>query len=94
MSGAPEDPTIVVHVEDTITPALAGHDGCRYASPPLARADALALVRLLTGRDGHASEERCWRWAVAGGQRTVTIRPVAAADPSLNGGQPADGALP
>jgi hypothetical protein len=94
MSCTPDEPAVVVHVEETITPALAGHDGCTYASPPLPRAEALALVRLLIGRDGHSAEERCWRCPIAGGQRTVTIRPVPAAGPSTNEGQPANGPLP
>jgi hypothetical protein len=42
---------VVVHVEETISPALAGHEGVVYESPPLPRAEALALVRLLIGRD-------------------------------------------
>ncbi len=66
----------MVHVEETITPALAGHDGCTYASPPLPRAEALALVRVLIGHDGPSAQERCWRRPIAGGQRTVSIRPV------------------
>jgi len=89
MSGAPAEPAVVVHVEETITPALAGREGCTYASPPLPRAEALALVRLLIGHDGPSPEERGWRCPIAGGRRTVTIRPVAPTDPSTNGGQPA-----
>jgi hypothetical protein len=89
MSCASAEPAVVVHVEETITPALAGREGCTYASPPLPRAEALALVRLLIGHDGQSPDQRCWRCPIAGGQRTVTIRPVAPADPSINGGQPA-----
>jgi hypothetical protein len=89
MSRASDEPPVVVHVEETITPALAGHEGCTYASPPLPRAEALALVRLLIGHDGQAPDERGWRYAIAGGQRTVTIQPVVPADLSTNGEQPA-----
>ena len=42
----------MVGVEETITAALTGHDGCRYQSPPLPHPDALALVRILTGGAG------------------------------------------
>jgi hypothetical protein len=93
MSCPPDNPALVVHVEETVTPALAGHDGCTYASPPLPRAEALALVRVLIGRDDPIGAERCWRCPIAGGRRTVTIRPVPPADPSVDGGQPANGAL-
>ena len=43
-------PAFVVHVEDTISPALAGHDGCTYQSPPQPRDEALSLIRILLGR--------------------------------------------
>jgi hypothetical protein len=81
VSGESDDPAVVVHVEETITPVLAGHEGCTYASPPLPRSEALTLVRLLTGHDEHAGDERSWRCAIAGGQRTVTIRPASLDDP-------------
>jgi hypothetical protein len=88
MSHASDGSAVVVHVEETITPALAGHDGCTYESPPLPRAEALALVRMLTGRDSQTGEERRWRCPIAGGQRTVTLRSAPAGDRSTNGGQP------
>ena len=78
MSCASVDSLLVVHVRDTITPALAGHDGCNYASPPLSHAEALGLVRLLIGREPQTEEETFWRCPIAGGQRTVAILPVAA----------------
>ena len=40
----------VVQVEDTITAALAGHDGCTYQSPPQPRDEAMSLIRILLGR--------------------------------------------
>ena len=67
----------VVQVEDRITVALVGHDGCSYESPPLPRADALALVRVLTGRAWVEAEDGRWTCAIAGGQRTVTLRAAA-----------------
>jgi hypothetical protein len=89
-----DEPMFVVHVEDTISAALAGDDGVEYRSPPLPREEALALGRVLLGDDRPAAETRSWRCAIAGGQRTVTIRPVRAGDHSANGGQPAHRALP
>jgi hypothetical protein len=38
---------VVVHVEDTITAELAGHDGCHYECPPQPRDEALALIGIL-----------------------------------------------
>lgn len=70
----PHAPAVVVRVEDQLTAALAGHDGCRYQSPPLPRADALALVRVLTGASSVDAEDGRWTWPIAGGQRTVTLR--------------------
>ena len=66
---------VVVHVTDAISTTLAGHDGVEYQSPPLARAEALDLVRVLIGDDPallNAAEPR-WRCPIAGGQRTVTL---------------------
>ena len=77
MSIVDADTILVVEVEETITAVLAGHEGCRYASPPLPPAEALALVRVLIGRDARADGQCCWRCAIAGGQRTVSLRPVA-----------------
>ena len=49
-------------------PVLVGHDGLEYQSPPSARAEALALVRLLLGRGGDPHDgEVSWRCPIAGG---------------------------
>ena len=64
---------VVVHVTDAISAALAGHDGVQYSSPPLPRAEALALVRVLVGDDAPTLGHRSWRCPIAGGQRTVTL---------------------
>jgi len=82
----------VVHVEDTISAALAGHDGVEYRSPPLPREEALALVRVLLGDGRPAAETRSWRCPIAGGQRTVKLEPAQGIDAHANGGQPANGA--
>ncbi|MHB1567875.1 MAG: hypothetical protein ACYCXW_04645 [Solirubrobacteraceae bacterium] len=80
-NGSGELPTpelVVVHVTDAISTTLAGRDGVEYQSPPLARTDALDLVRVLVGDDPallNATEPR-WRCPIAGGQRTVTLTPA------------------
>jgi len=75
----------VVGVEETITAALAGHDGCRYQSPPLPHADALALVRILTGGAGTevGDGDGSWTCPIAGGRRTVTLRAAASVTDSI-----------
>ena len=75
VNGAIADAGVVVQVEDKLTAALAGHDGCSYESPPLPRADALALVRVLIGGSGIDAEMERWTCPIAGGQRTVRLRP-------------------
>jgi hypothetical protein len=65
---------VVVRVEDTIEPELAGHTGGSYESPPQTHAQAMALVRLLLGRaaaDGDG--ERQWMASIAGGRRVVAV---------------------
>lgn len=84
---------LVVHVEDTISAALAGHEGVEYRSPPLPREEALALVRVLLGDDRPAAETRSWRCPIAGGQRTVKLEPAHSAGVNAHGRQLANGAL-
>jgi len=64
---------MVVHVEDTIEPALTEQTGGRYQSPPQTQEQAMALVRLVLGRvpDAHGSPR--WTAAIAGGRRVVTL---------------------
>ncbi len=69
----------MVHVKDTINLALAGRGDLSYQSPPLPRAEAQTLVRLLLGRgEGLAAAEERWACPIAGGRRTVSVRPVIA----------------
>jgi hypothetical protein len=76
-SGAPPvTELVVVHVSDAISTALAGHEGVEYQSPPLARAEALDLVRVLVGDESPTVGRRSWRCPIAGGQRTVTLSPA------------------
>jgi hypothetical protein len=91
-SGA-HDGVVVVHVEDRVSPALAVHQGIAYQSPPLHRAEALALVRVLIGHDDHASEELCWRCAIAGGRRTVRLESAASDAIGANAGRRSNGSL-
>ena len=89
-----DGPTVVVHVEETISPALAGHEGVVYESPPLPRTEALALVRVLIGGDCQNRGRDSWRCPVAGGQRTVRLQPAASAEISANGRESAISARP
>jgi hypothetical protein len=85
---------VVVHVEETISPALAGREGVVYESPPLPRTEALALVRVLIGRDCQTAGRDSWRCPIAGGQRTITLQPANSGGPGANGRQSAIGARP
>jgi hypothetical protein len=66
----------VVEVHEQRTAALAGHEGAEYVSPPQEREQALQLVELVLGHKVtvNGERERCWRQAVAGGQRSVSLR--------------------
>ena len=68
-------PAFVVQVKDTISAALAGHDGCTYHSPPQPRDEAMSLIRILLGRSEEppADERGPWTCPIAGGRRTVTL---------------------
>ena len=73
VAGAP-GPLVLVSAEDEIDPALSGHAGAVYHSPPQSPEQALALVRLLIGHPVDVPADRAsWRVAVAGGTRIVTI---------------------
>jgi hypothetical protein len=66
---------VVVVVEESISAALAGHEGCSYVSPPQPRAQALALVALLLGCPTALEPAReTWTQPIAGGQRTIAVR--------------------
>lgn len=64
-----------VIVTDELQPALAGHSGLSYQSPPQPREGALALVRALVGSQ-LVDEHGPWRQARPGGTRTVRIEPA------------------
>jgi hypothetical protein len=74
-SGSPRE-LVVVHVTDTINPTLAGRGDVSYQSPPLPREEAQTLVRLLLGRGEEPPiDGRRWTCPIAGGRRSVTLRP-------------------
>jgi hypothetical protein len=87
-----DEPMFVVHVGDTISAALAGHEGVEYRSPSLPRVEALALVRVLLGDDRPAAETRSWRCPIAGRQRTVKLEPAQSVGAHAIGRQSASGA--
>jgi hypothetical protein len=67
----------VVRVHDCVDRRIAGHDGCAYASPPVPRDSALALVGLLLGADPPpVNGDGTWTRAVPGGRRTITLAPA------------------
>jgi hypothetical protein len=68
---------VVVRVRDHINPALAGHDGCQYTSPPQPAEQARSLVALLLGCTTDALDgQDGWTQPIAGGRRTVTVTPA------------------
>ena len=64
---------VIVRVKDTIEPQLTGQQGGSYESPPQTHEQAMALVRLLLGRDKDVDGEREWGAPIAGGRRVVTL---------------------
>jgi hypothetical protein len=69
----------VVRIEDSLSAALAGHEGRAYVSPPQPRDQALALVALLGGCDAALQPDRgTWTQPVAGGRRTIELTPATA----------------
>jgi hypothetical protein len=75
---------VVVHVTDTINPTLAGRGDVSYQSPPLPREEAQTLARPLLGRGEEPPiGEQGWTCPIAGGRRTVTLRPGPSVADSL-----------
>jgi hypothetical protein len=76
-AGSATYPLVVVHATDTVNPTFAGCGDAPYGSPPQPRDEAINLVGLLLGRHGDLDgEETRWTGPVAGGQRSVTLRPA------------------
>ena len=73
-AGEPLDRLVIVRVEDTIEPQLAGHTGGSYQSPPQTHEQAMALVRLLLGQAAaDAAGAGSWTASIAGGRRLVIL---------------------
>ena len=73
---------VVLYVQDEINQTLTGHVGSQYESPPQPRQDALTLARVLLGyTDAELNGDEEWSCPVAGGRRTVALRPAAQAAP-------------
>lgn len=64
----------VVEVHEQRTQALTATPPLTYTSPPQTEHDARALAALLA--DGRADGPGPWRHPIAGGQRTIQLRPV------------------
>jgi hypothetical protein len=64
---------MIVVVSEQRTAGLAGAEGLHYTSPPQTERQARVLAGLLNGApvDGPGP----WRQAIAGGQRTIELRP-------------------
>jgi hypothetical protein len=73
---------VVLCVQDKVNQALTGHPGCQYESPPQARQQALTLAHVLLGYTGEElNGEEQWSCPIAGGRRTVALKPAAQATP-------------
>jgi hypothetical protein len=69
---------VVVRVDDEINQSLTGRGGQSYESPPQPREQALTLVQVLLGYTGEQLDgAEQWTCPVAGGRRTVAVRPAA-----------------
>lgn len=70
-----------VRLEDRIDDNESGHRGCAYDSPPHTPEQASALVRaLLNSPTAAVSAPGSWTYAIAFGQRTVTLAAIDAPD--------------
>jgi hypothetical protein len=65
--------TFRVLVIDELAASLANGETRHYESPPQTEQQALALVRILIG--GAGERPGPWRQAIAGGRRTIELRP-------------------
>jgi hypothetical protein len=69
---------VVLYIQDEINQALTGHGGSLYESPPQPRQHALTLARVLLGyTDAELNGDEQWSCPIAGGRRTVALKPVA-----------------
>jgi hypothetical protein len=68
-----EQELYVVTVTDHLIPALVGHAGCHYQSPPQHEQLARMLVRVLLGSARTPTSAGPWERALAGGRRYITL---------------------
>jgi hypothetical protein len=71
----------IVIVTDELIPALVGHAGAHYVSPPQDEDHARALVRVLTSSPRTPTGTGPWTRPLAVGRRHISLRP--AGDESL-----------
>lgn len=76
-----EDDLYVVVVTDDLIPALVGHAGAQYVSPPQDEHRARTLIRVLTGSPRTPTELGPWAHPLAGGRRSISLRPAAGEHP-------------
>jgi hypothetical protein len=62
-----------IEITDRLTPALVGHAGGHYLSPPQSDEQARALLWLLLGAARKRGEPGPWWLAVPGGRREVRL---------------------
>jgi hypothetical protein len=71
---------VVLYFQDEINQALTGHGGSQYESPPQPRQHALTLAHVLLGyTDAELNGDEKWSCPIAGGRRTVALKPAAQA---------------
>ena len=75
-----DDDLYVVVVTDHLTPALVGHAGVHYVSPPQDENQARTLIRVLTGSPRAPTGVGPWARPLAGGRREVSLRSAAGED--------------
>jgi hypothetical protein len=68
-------PLVVVEVAERFSPGLTGRTDRDYASPSQPRERALVLAALLVDAAGPLDGDGPWTRAIAGGRRTVRLRP-------------------
>jgi hypothetical protein len=64
----------VVCVTDVLLPALVGHAGCHYESPPNPESEARLLVRVLLSSTRTPADAGPWLRPLAGRRRQVSLR--------------------
>lgn len=66
----------VVVVTDHLIPALVGHAGAHYVSPPQDEDHARTLIRVLTDSPRTPTGVGPWARPLAGGRRDISLHPA------------------